>query len=112
MSTYLKSSAGATSDAGEGHINIHCTVQIGHTIHEGHQRLQCWLFSDKTYYGSNQEDFVFNCQLGVELFVLSQDNMSYCWLKLLFTLSFHIDEFECAYVPFCYQIKLEPSGIT
>ena len=28
---------------GEGHIRI-WKLQIGHTIHDGHQRLQCWPF--------------------------------------------------------------------
>ena len=64
---------------GEGSIStgIYCTLQIGHTIHEGHQRLQCWLFPDKKYYGFNQRDFDFSCLLSVELFVLrlSQDHM-------------------------------------
>ena len=46
---------------GEGHIRIYGTLQIGHTIHEGHQRLQCWPFPDKTY-----EDFVFTLPPGVE----------------------------------------------
>ena len=103
---------------GEGHIRIYGTLQIGHTIHEGHQRLQCWPFSDKKYYGFNREDFVFTRPPGVERFVLSPDNVWYGRLKLLFTLSVHIDEqvepaeLECAYVSFCYEIKLEPSGMT
>ena len=39
-------------------------------------------------------------------------------LKLLFTLYVQIDgqdvpvELECAYVSFCYEIKLEPSGVS
>ena len=50
-------------------------------------------------------------------FMLSQDNVCYGHWKLLFTLSVHIDgqakptELECAYVSFCYEIKLEPSGM-
>ena len=36
---------------GEGHIRIYGTLQIGHTIHEGHQRLQCWPFPGKQYRG-------------------------------------------------------------
>ena len=81
---------------GEGHILIYGTLQIGHTIHEGHQRLQCsgWPFpdnSDKKYCGFNREDFVFTRPPGVERFVLSPDNVWYGLLKLLFTLSVHID---------------------
>ena len=44
---------------GEGHIRIYATLQIGNTIYEGHQCLQCWLLSDKTYDGFNPKDFVF-----------------------------------------------------
>ena len=55
---------------GEGHIRIYGTLQIGHTIHEGHQRLQCWPFPDKKYYGFNREGIVFTRPPGVERFVL------------------------------------------
>ena len=53
---------------------------------------------------------------GVERFVLSLDNVWYGRLKLLFTISVKIDgqdepvDLECAYVAFCYEIKLDPSG--
>ena len=81
-----------TAMLGEGHIRIYGTLQIGHTIHEGHQRLQCWPFPDKKYYGFNREDFVFTRPPGVERgFVLNPDNVWYCRLKLLFTLSVQID---------------------
>ena len=99
---------------GEGHLRIYGTLPIGHTVHEGHQRLQCWPFPGKKYYGFNREDFVFTRPPGVERFVLSPDNVWYGRLKLLFTLYVHIDgqdepvELECAYVSFCYEIKLEP----
>ena len=59
---------------GEGNIHIYGTVQISHTMHEGHQRLQCLPFPDKTYYGFNQDDFVFTRQPGVERFVLSPES--------------------------------------
>ena len=51
----------------------------------------------------------------MERFVLSPDNVRYGRLKLLFTISVKIDgqeeavDIECAYVSFCYEIKLEPS---
>ena len=54
---------------------------------------------------------------GVERFVLSPDNVWYGRLKLLFTISVKIDgqdepvDIECAFVSFCYEIKLEPSGV-
>ena len=52
----------------------------------------------------------------VERFVLSPDNVWYGWLNLPFTMSVKIDgqeepiDIECAYVSFCYEIKLEPYG--
>ena len=53
----------------------------------------------------------------LERFVLSPDNVWYGRLKLRFTISVKIDgqdepvDLECAYVSFCYEIKLEPSGV-
>ena len=44
------------------------TLQIGHTIHVGIQRLQCWPFpntANRTYHGYNLEDFVFTRPPGV-----------------------------------------------
>ena len=101
---------------GEGHIIIYGVLQIGHTIHEGNQRLQCWPFPDRKFYGFNREDFVFVRPPGGERFVLSADNVWYGRLKLLFSMSVKVDgqdapvEIECAYVAFCYDIKLETSG--
>jgi hypothetical protein len=52
----------------------------------------------------------------VEQFVLSADNVWYGRLKLLFKIYVKVDgkdepvEIECAYVAFCYDIKLEASG--
>ena len=59
---------------GEGHIRIFGTLQIGHTIHDGHQRLQCWPFPNRTYHENNRErreDFVFTRPPGVGRIVLS-----------------------------------------
>ena len=45
---------------------------------------------------------------------LSPDNVWYGKLKLLFTISVEIDcqdepvDLDCAYVAFCYEIKLDP----
>ena len=96
---------------GEGHIRIYGTLQVGHTTHEGHQRLQCWPFPYKRTWSSLARP-------GVERSVLSLDNVWNGRLKLLFTLSVHIDGqaepsivLECAYVSFCYEIKLEPSDM-
>ena len=56
----------------------------------------------------------------VEMILLALDclccHVWYGRLKLLFTMSVKIDgqeepvDIECAYVSFCYEIKLEPSG--
>ena len=100
---------------GEGHIRIYGTLQIGHTFHEGHQRLQP--FPSKSFHGYNREDFVFTRPPGVERFVLNPDNVWFGRLKLLVTLSVQMDgqddsvDLECAYVAFCYEIKLDPSGM-
>ena len=54
---------------------------------------------------------------GVGRFVLSADNVWYGRLKLLFTMSVKTGgqeeqfDIECAYVSFCYEIKLEPSSM-
>ena len=54
---------------------------------------------------------------GVELFFLSPKNFWYQRLKLLFTMTVNIDDqqepvdIECVYVSFCYEMKLEPSGM-
>ncbi len=49
----------------------------------------------------------------VERFVLNTDNVWYGGLKLFFTISVQIDgqdepvDLKCAYVAFCYEIKLD-----
>jgi hypothetical protein len=102
---------------GEGHIRMLGTLQIGHTIHDGHQRLQCWPSPNMTYHYHNRAYFVFTRPPGLELFMLNPDNVWYGWLKLIFTMSVKIDDkeepvdMECEYVIFCYEIKLKPSGM-
>ena len=69
------------------------------------------------YYGMNREDFVFVRPPGVEHFVLAPDTVWYGRLKLLFTISIQSDlsneaiKIDCAYVSFCFEIKLDSSGI-
>ena len=109
---------------GEGHIRMFGTLELGHTVHPGFQRLQCWPFPDLRYYGSNRQDFVFIRPPGVELFVLSPENVWYGKLSLIFTMSIQIDgqvdpvdlesrQVECAFISVLYHddIKLEPSGV-
>jgi len=101
---------------GEGHLCLFGTLEVGHTIHPGVQRLQCWPFLDQKYCWYNREDCVFVRPPGVEKFSLDPDNVWYGRLKLLFTLSVKIDgqddpvRLECAYISFFYDIKLEDSG--
>jgi hypothetical protein len=101
---------------GEGHIRMFGTLELGHTVHPGVQRLQCWPSPDLRYYGSNREEFVFIRPPGVESFVLSKENVWYEKLSLIFTLSIQIDgqvdpvDLECAFISVLYDIKLEPFG--
>ena len=76
---------------GEGRIRIYGTLQIGHTIHEGHQRLQCWATAGRFLKRNIMDSTARTSSApGVERFVLSPENVWYGRLKLLFTLSVHI----------------------
>jgi len=91
---------------GAGHFRVFGTVAIGHELHQGCQRVQCWPFKKMVYYGSNRQDFVFIRPPGIEEggFRLSPDNVWYCKVLLLFTIQAQTDmggstaEFECAFV--------------
>ena len=91
---------------GSGHFRVFGTVAIGHELHKGCQRVQCWPFKDMLYYGSNRQDFVFIRPPGLQPgeFQLSPDNVWFCKVLLLFTIQAQTDidgskmEFECAYV--------------
>ena len=91
---------------GSGHFRVFGTVAIGHELHQGCQRVQCWPFKKMVYYGSNRQDFVFIRPPGIEEggFRLSPDNVWYCKVLLLFTIQAQTDmggstaEFECAFV--------------
>ena len=102
---------------GEGHIRLFGTLEVGHLPYPGKQRLQCYPFPDMLYYGFNREDFVFVRPPGVQSFVLSPDNVWYGRLKLLFRLTVQVDgkedpvDIDCAFISFCYEIKLESSGM-
>ena len=62
-------------------------------------------------HGYNREDFVFTASgpPAAERLVLSPDNVLYCRLKLTVKIDGHREpvDIECAYVFFCYEIKLE-----
>ena len=56
---------------GDGHVRLFGTLTIGHRLHEGVQRVQCFPFADMKFYGSNRMDTVFIrppnvsvCQMG------------------------------------------------
>ena len=78
--------------------------------------MQCWPFPELQYYGSNREDFVCVRPPGVERFVLDPDKVWYGRVRLLFSMSVKTDgsdefkKIDCAYVSFCYDIKLDSSG--
>jgi len=98
---------------GSGHFRVFGTVSIGHELHKGCQRVQCWPFKDMLYYGSNRQDFVFIRPPGIEEggFQLSPNNVWYCKVLLLFTIQAQTDidgstaDFECAFVS-----VMEPMG--
>ena len=101
---------------GDGHFALFGTLEIGHTLYSGVQRVHCFPFPEMQFYGSNREDFVFVRPPGVERFVLEPDNVWYGSVKLLFSISVQSDlseavtKIDCAYISFCYDIKLEASG--
>ncbi len=72
---------------GEGHIRMFGTLEIGHLVHPGVQRLQCYPWAELIYFGFNREDFVFVRPPGVQSFVLSPDNIWHGCLKLLFRIT-------------------------
>ena len=106
-----------SSMKGEGHIVMFGTLEIGHILYPGVQRLQRYPFPELKFYGSNREDPVFVRPPGVEAFELGPDNVWYGRIKLLFSVSVKSDisdeitRIDSAYVSFFYEIKLEPSGV-
>lgn len=79
--------------------------------------MQSFPFPEMQFYGSNREDWVLVRPPGVERFVLAPDDVWYGRVKLLFSISLQSDvaeevtKVDCAYVSFCYDIKLESSGM-
>jgi hypothetical protein len=93
---------------GDGHFALLGTLEIGHTLYPGVQCVQSWPFPQMQYYGLNRENFVF---------VQPKDTVWYGKPKLLFTISIQPDltkeatKFDCAYISFCVEVKLDSSGI-
>ena len=105
-----------TSLQGDGHFCLFGTLEIGHTLYPGVQRVMCMPFSEILYYGASREDYVFVRPPGVDRFELTPDNVWYGRIKLLFSISVESDvsdgpiTTDCAYVSFCYEIQLETAG--
>jgi hypothetical protein len=92
------------SDARTGHFCLfHCLV-IGHSKHQGVQRVYCDPFPKKLFHGANRQDLVFIRPPGIENggFVLKPDSVWYCRVLLLFSFSAMTDtgsrSFDCALI--------------
>jgi hypothetical protein len=102
---------------GDGHFALFGTLEIGHTLYPGVQRVQSWPFPKMQYYGLNREDFVFVRPPIVERFELAPNTVWYGRLKLLFSISIQNDlikedtTFDCTSISFCFEIKLDSSGM-
>jgi hypothetical protein len=89
---------------GTGHIAVFNTLAIGHTKHEGEQRISSFPFAVKKMRASNRQDFVFIRPPGIShgAFQLRMDNVWFCKVLLLFEIESKSDiGFErhaCAFV--------------
>ena len=101
---------------GDGHFCLFGTLEIGHTLYPGVQRVMCMPFKGLLYYAANREDYVFVRPPGVNQFELTPDNVWYGRIKLLFSISVQSDvsvestKIDCAFVSFCYEIELDTEG--
>ena len=41
-----------------GHFRLFGTLAIGHAVHPGFQRVQCWPFPKVQFYGANRQDYI------------------------------------------------------
>jgi hypothetical protein len=104
---------------GDGHFALVGTLEIGHTLYSGVQRVHCFPFPEMHCNSMPQtgRTMFFVRPPGVERFVLEPDNVWYGRVKLLFSISVKSDlseevtKIDCAYISFCYDIKLEASGV-
>jgi len=94
-----------------GHFRLFGTLAIGHAVHPGAQRVQCWPFEELLYYGDNRQDFVLVRPPGTvaDSFAPTPDNVWYCKVLLLFDIEAETDsgpkEYQCAYVSLLEQQK-------
>ena len=93
-----------------GHFRLFGTLAIGHALHPGVQRVQCWPFPDLQFYGANRQDYIIVRPPGAaQGFVPTPDNIWYCKTLLLFDMEAETDsgpkEYQCAYVSLLEQLK-------
>ncbi len=99
----------ATKD--RGHFRLFGTLVIGHVVHPGFQRVQCWPFEKLLYYGANRQDFVLvrPPETVADNFTPTPDNLWYCKVLLFFDVEAETDrdskEYQCAYVSLLEQQK-------
>ena len=92
------------SDDRKGHFCLFNCLVIGHSKHQGVQRLYCDPFPKKLFYGRNRQDLALVRPPGIEHggFVLTPDSVWYCRVLLLFSFSAMTDtgskSFDCALV--------------
>jgi hypothetical protein len=102
---------------GKGHFRLFGSVDIGHVLYPGVQRVHCWPFKELLFYGCNRQDLVFIRPPGVGLdFIVTPSSVWYARVKLLFNMSVETDmdpptrHFECALLSLCYNYKLSAKG--
>ena len=94
-----------------GHFRLFGTLEIGHTVYPGHQRVQCWPFPDLKYYHANRQDYVIvrPPEAAAMGFTPTPDNVWYCKTLLLFDMEADTDSgpktYQCAYVSLLEQLK-------
>ena len=94
-----------------GHFRLFGTLAIGHAVHPGFQRVQCWPFPDLKFHGANRQDHVIVRPPGAaaEGFTPTPDNIWYCKTLLLFDMEAETDsgpkQYRCAYVSLLEQLK-------
>ena len=90
---------------------INCSCEAAQTSHKlnvkgpGAFGTLMTLAQRKKTVHNNQEDFVFTGPPGVKQSVLSPDNVWYCWLKLLFSMTVKIDSLYVSSVPTSPSVK-------
>jgi hypothetical protein len=98
----------------DGHFRLFGTLSIGHPLHPGYQRVQCWPFKDLLYYGANRQNHVIVRPPNTVAanFKLTPDSVWYCKVLLLFYVEAITDsapkQYRCADVSVLEQQKAKP----